>query len=89
MVCFAGAKFEVKYDPLEKLQTGQITELPGHRQAHAFFPKPALNGMLSVFEQWVIDGNFDLPEENSLNRRFPEIKTLTAKGLLEQFWKGK
>ncbi|KAH9203413.1 hypothetical protein DL95DRAFT_399366, partial [Leptodontidium sp. 2 PMI_412] len=44
-----GSKFQVSYDPIEKLQKGEITELPSHVQVYPFFPKPALQGMLALF----------------------------------------
>lgn len=43
----------------------------------------------AVFENWLVDGFYDLPKENTLNEKFPAIKTLTVKEMVEQNWKGR
>lgn len=39
-------KFTVAYDSLEKLQKGQVTELPGHVAVYPFFPRSDFNSLL-------------------------------------------
>ncbi|KAF4534428.1 NmrA-like family protein [Lasiodiplodia theobromae] len=84
-----GCKFEVHYDSLEKLQELQVTELPGHKHLYPYTPKEQLQRLFAIFFQWAVGGHFDLPYEQSLNARFPEIKTVKAKEMLEEAWKGK
>ncbi|PVH81493.1 NAD(P)-binding protein [Cadophora sp. DSE1049] len=84
-----GRSFTINYDDLEKLKTSQVTELPSHVPVYPFFPKEKLQHVFAVFGQWVAAGFFDLPVENSLNAKFPDIKTLTVKEMLDQTWKGK
>lgn len=50
-------------------------------------PKEKLQPILATFGRWTIAGNFNLPEEEALNRRFPEIKPLTVRDVLEKRWK--
>ncbi|KAF1955369.1 NAD(P)-binding protein [Byssothecium circinans] len=83
-----GDKFTVTYDPEEKLRRGEITELPSHQQLYEFIPKPMLTGIFSVFGLWAIHGVMYVPKEGSLNEKFPEIRTTTAKEVISN-WKGK
>ncbi len=82
-----GEKIEVTYDSVELLKSGKITELPGHVYAYDFFPKEALQGMLSQFGLLFEQGVFDFQPEQSLNDLFPEIKPKSARDVLEIGWK--
>ncbi|KAF2501481.1 NAD(P)-binding protein [Lophium mytilinum] len=84
----AGSKFKVTYDSVEKLQRGEITELPSHPDSYEYFPKPDLAGLLAKFGLWVVNGLMYVPKEGSLNERFPEITTTTVKEVVGA-WKGK
>lgn len=84
-----GSKFEVHYDGTEKLKSGEITELPSHIASYSFFPKEMLQPLYAAFGLLMATGRFNMPEEKTLNKKFPEIKTLKAKELLEQAWKSK
>ncbi|RFU28645.1 hypothetical protein B7463_g7672, partial [Scytalidium lignicola] len=83
-----GAKFTVTYDSIEKLEKGEITELPAHAIAYAFYPKERLQGLLCLFGRYVIEGKFDMPKDKALNSKFPNIQTLKVKDVVE-LWKGK
>ncbi|KAJ9412442.1 hypothetical protein QL093DRAFT_2570532 [Fusarium oxysporum] len=52
-----GDKFEITYDSVELLESGKVTELPGHIPVYPFFPKEALQGMLAelgiLFDQGI------------------------------------
>ncbi|GKT89100.1 nmrA-like family protein [Colletotrichum tofieldiae] len=84
-----GSKFNVTYDSVDKLKTGQVTELPSHIPVYPFFPKEALQGMVSVFGLWFNDGTFDVPPSGTktLNEIFPGIKAWTVKDILNTAWK--
>ncbi|KAK4155293.1 isoflavone reductase [Chaetomidium leptoderma] len=82
-----GTKFKVAYDSREKLERGEITELPGQIPLYPFFPKPAQDAIGAAFGLWCEDGVFDHKPAKFLNETFPEIKPLTAKALLEKAWK--
>ncbi|EGU84206.1 hypothetical protein FOPG_12428 [Fusarium oxysporum f. sp. conglutinans race 2 54008] len=82
-----GSKFTVSYDALEKLQKGEVTELPSHRESYVFFPKPALRGFLSLLGRYVVEGRFDIPSDKALNAKFTEIQTLKVKEAIE-LWRG-
>jgi len=83
-----GSKFNITYDSVEKLQRGEITELPSHRYLYEYIPKPLLGGLLSKFGLWTVNGMMHVPKEGSLNERFPEIETTTVREVLGA-WKGK
>ncbi|RKK09842.1 hypothetical protein BFJ66_g14995 [Fusarium oxysporum f. sp. cepae] len=78
-----GDKFEVTYDSVDLLKSGKITELPSHEALYPFFPKPELQGMLAQFGILFDQGAMDFQPEKSLNDIFPEIKTVTARDVLE------
>jgi hypothetical protein len=76
----------VTYDSVENLQKGEVTELPSHVPAYEHIPKAFLQAFFSKFGLYIAKGLLDLPQENSLNKKFPDIKPLTVKEVLE-FWK--
>ncbi|PGG95147.1 hypothetical protein AJ79_08200 [Helicocarpus griseus UAMH5409] len=82
-----GTKFNVTYDNEEKLKTFQVTELPSHTPLYPFYPKVQLQYFLAVYGRWADAGHFDLPEKDTLNARFPQIRAMSMTELLEQGWK--
>ncbi|KAK1763389.1 hypothetical protein QBC33DRAFT_550029 [Phialemonium atrogriseum] len=82
------SKFSVAYDSKEKLKQGHITELPSHPLAYSYFPKPVLQSVFATFGLYVIQGLFKMPEERSLNRLFPDVKTKKVSEVINA-WKGK
>ncbi|KAF7177894.1 hypothetical protein CNMCM7691_006370 [Aspergillus felis] len=82
-----GVKFNITYDNEEMLKNSQVTELPSHPSIYPFLPKEHLQHILAVFGFWTAVGDFDLPEEDTLNSRFPNIKTRTVHEVLGQGWK--
>ncbi|KAF5008664.1 hypothetical protein FDECE_5076 [Fusarium decemcellulare] len=83
-----GSKFDVAYDSVEKLNRGEMTELPSHTSVYSMIPKETIQGNFSKYSLYALDGLFDFPEENTLNAKFPEIKTMTMADMLG-FWRGK
>jgi hypothetical protein len=79
-----GIPFEVQYDPIEKLEKGEVTELPSHKEelANSPFPEPLARQILALLGRWTIEGQFDVLVEASLNRMFPNIKPLTVRDVL-------
>jgi hypothetical protein len=65
-----------------------MTELPSHPAVYPFFPKPMFQQYFSKFGLYVTAGLFDLPEDRSLNKKFPEIKPMTVREMLGA-WVGK
>jgi hypothetical protein len=82
-----GTKFNVAYDDQEKLGSFQVTELPSHSALYSFLPKENLQYILAVFGRWTAAGDFDLPVNDTLNSRFPEIEARTLRQVMEQGWK--
>ncbi|GME61320.1 putative nmra-like family protein [Neofusicoccum parvum] len=83
-----GTKFKVHYEDPEKLERFEVMKLPGHEAAAEIMPWGHLRHFCGVFENWLVQGYYNLPTENTLNERFPDIKTLTVKEMVEQNWKG-
>lgn len=79
-----GEKFTIVHDSMEKLQSGEITELPSHPALYQYYPKPVLQAFFASFEVMFEKGAFDLGVKGSLTERFPEIKPRKVKELLEE-----
>ncbi|PYH37835.1 NmrA-like family protein [Aspergillus neoniger CBS 115656] len=77
-----GVKFDVT-----KLKASKITELPGHVKSYSKFPKDRLQWFLAIVETWMTTGQARISRQGSLNEMFPEIKPLTARQMMEQYWK--
>ncbi|KAI9930259.1 hypothetical protein MW887_012072 [Aspergillus wentii] len=43
-------KFDIHYDPIDKLRQFEITELPGHQALYSHFPQKAFQWFMSIFE---------------------------------------
>ncbi|PNP53746.1 hypothetical protein THARTR1_05870 [Trichoderma harzianum] len=82
------SKFSVTYDSVEKLEKGEVSELPSNAAEYKYLPKHVLQAYFSKFGQYIIAGLFDIPAEKSLNKVFPEVKTTTVEEVLG-LWKGK
>jgi len=78
----------VTYDPIEKLEKGEMTELPSHISLYPFRPKPVIQARFSMFGVLGSNGLMYLPEEKTLNKKFPEIKTTSVREIVSA-WKGK
>ncbi|KAJ4256889.1 hypothetical protein NW762_008985 [Fusarium torreyae] len=82
-----GTNFDVSYDSIDKLKQGQITELPGHVPTYPFFPKEALQSILAGVSLMMAEGSLDYETPKTLNERFPSIKTMKVREMLEQAWR--
>ncbi|KAI6772763.1 hypothetical protein HG530_003721 [Fusarium avenaceum] len=81
-----GDKFSVTYDSVEKMEKGELTELPGHVRMYSRVPKAILQKVMSVYGLWSEKGAFNLDESRTLNQRFPDIKPTSVKAFLEEAW---
>jgi hypothetical protein len=84
-----GVKFNVTYDTVESLKTGDVTELPSHQTMHSFLPKEQLRGILATFGLMFDSGLFDLKPQHTIDQDFPGIKARNMKELMTEAWKGK
>jgi hypothetical protein len=50
-------------------------------------PKPILQLYFSKFGLYIMAGLFKIPEDRALNKEFPDIETLTIKGVAD-LWRG-
>ncbi|RBR16167.1 hypothetical protein FVER53590_13505 [Fusarium verticillioides] len=76
-----GSKFDVAYDPAEKLEKGEVTELPFNKNA-ADLPQKVLEGLMSLWGLYVLEGKYDLPTDKALNNVFPDIQPLKVEDVL-------
>jgi hypothetical protein len=77
----------VVYDDLDNLKRGEVTELPSQAWFYSVLPREVAQAICCAFGIWVDRGDLDLDEGMSLNKKFPELKTMKLKELLEKAWK--
>lgn len=79
---FIGSKFDVSYDPPEKLQKGEVTSLPSN-EGTPDFPRQVLEGLMSFWGLYALEGKYDMPTDKAINKVFPDIQPLKVKDVLE------
>ena len=74
----------MQYDSIEKLQRGELTELPAYTSdlVHSQFPEAVMRGLLALLGSWVVKGLYNVPDEMALNHKFPEIKPVSIRSML-------
>lgn len=80
-----GKMFQVVYDSADKIRQGDVTVPP--MPADTGYSSEELKEMTVLVSRLTIAGVFDLPHENRLNKRFPDIKTTKIKDFLQNTWK--
>ncbi|KAK5788568.1 hypothetical protein VI817_009526 [Penicillium citrinum] len=78
-----GEKFDVTYDSIEQIEKGNVTnpQMP----SDLGYSEEELTELTALVSRLVVNGVFELPEENRLNELFPEVKPITMKDFLEKF----
>lgn len=79
-------KFTVVHDPVDKLEKGEITELPCHKDAYGYFPKEVLQPMFAGFGLMFERGVFEVDPDYDLGKKFPGVKARSIDALIEQGW---
>lgn len=80
---------------MEKLKSGEVTPIPGNKAHAALYSTPEFDAyplVLSMFAgigTAIVSGHLDVPENESLNAEFPDIKTTKVVEFIEQYWTGK
>ncbi|KAM0562002.1 hypothetical protein ACHAPJ_002444 [Fusarium lateritium] len=81
-----GDKFSVTYDSVEKLEKGEVTELPGHISMYTRVPKAIFHRVQAAYGLWSEKGAFDLDASKTLNDAFPDIEPISVKDFMEEAW---
>lgn len=53
---------------------------------YPFFPKLALQGLMSMFGKWIALGRADIPADETLNKKYPGIQPKTIPEVIA-LWK--
>ena len=79
-----GIKIEPKYDSIDTLRQGKITELPGHTHMYPYFAKEALQGLLASLELMITKGAYDFKGKSTVTQeKLSEVKPRKMRELLE------
>lgn len=76
-----GRKFRVTYDSVDQIKAGNVTIPPMPRGTE--YPEDELKEVTALVSRLTVHGVFNLPKENRLNERFPDMKPITMKEFLE------
>ncbi|KAE9582672.1 hypothetical protein CGMCC3_g1354 [Colletotrichum fructicola] len=82
---YHNAKFEVIYDDVEKLKSGDATLVSIPNESSGI-PVALLKQMTVAFSLMVVSGVCALPKEGRLNDMFPELRLTTVEELLAKAW---
>ncbi|CVL06876.1 uncharacterized protein FMAN_11970 [Fusarium mangiferae] len=77
-------KFDVSYDPAEKLEKGEVTELPFNKNA-TDFPQKVLEGLMSHWGIYASKGKYDMLMDKALNNVFTSIQLLKVEDVMEMW----
>ncbi|KAF4312024.1 Cytochrome P450 [Botryosphaeria dothidea] len=80
-----GEMFEMRYDSVEELRAGRVTELPANRARYGVVPKQLLDGLLCVWGIAFCEGWFDFPGD-TVAELFPDMKTTKFEELMRRCW---
>ncbi|PTB40149.1 uncharacterized protein TrAFT101_004809 [Trichoderma asperellum] len=90
-----GVKFRVAYDSVEKLKGGEVTPIPGNKAHAALYSTPEFDAYPLVLAMFagigmaIVSGHLDVPEGESLNAEFPDIKTTKVVEFIKKYWSGR
>jgi len=90
-----GVKFNVTYNPLEKLVGGSIVPIPANRAHADIYSSPGFDAYPLIIEMFaglgeiMASGGADITVEESLNKEFPDIETIKVVEFIEKYWTGK
>ncbi|KAK6824908.1 NAD(P)-binding protein [Apiospora arundinis] len=82
-----GSKFTVVVDTMDKLKSGQVSELPGHKDMYAFLPRDKLQATFSGVCRMCADGGFDFEASPLLAESFLDSKPQKVRESLLEAWK--
>lgn len=54
----------------------------------AKYPAEEVKETTALVSRLTVNGVFDLPKENRMNARFPDVRPITMKEFLEKAWRG-
>jgi hypothetical protein len=78
----------VTYDSIEQINTGDVT-VPPSLDDTANDSIDELKEVTALCSRLIVNGVFQFPKENRLNARFPDVRPITMRELLEKCWKGR
>lgn len=80
-----GEKWEVTYDPIDKLEQGQATLFEQPEGSYGL-PEDATRSMMAEFGVMAVKGIMDITGEGLRNDVFPEVHPITVEALMQKAW---
>lgn len=77
-----GVKFKVVYDELEKLERGEVTDLPGHEEIYEVMGREAVRGMSALFGIGFERGFFNFGS----HQKVTDVTAKTVRELVREAW---
>jgi len=85
MVGMIGAKWEVTYDPIDKLEQGQATLLEQPEDSYEL-PEDVTRAMVAEWGVMAVKGVMDITREGLRNDVFPDVHPITVEALMQKAW---
>jgi hypothetical protein len=76
----------VTYDSVNQIAVGNVTNPP--MPSDVDYSQEEITEVTALVSRLTVNGVFELPKENRLNDKFPDIQPITMKKLLEDSWGG-
>ncbi|KAB2105737.1 hypothetical protein AG0111_0g6389 [Alternaria gaisen] len=80
-----GEKWEVTYDPIDKLEQGQATLFEQPEGSYGL-PEDATRSMMAEFGVMAVKGIMDITGEGLRNDVLPEVHPITVEALMQKAW---
>lgn len=80
-----GAKWEVTYDPIDKLEQGQATLLEQPEDSYEL-PEDATRAMVAEWGVMTVKGAMDITRVGLRNDVFPDVHPITVEALMQKAW---
>lgn len=81
----AGNPFEVHYDSLDRINSGDVTVPPMPDGTE--YAESETKEVTALVSRLTVNRVFDLPKEGRLNARFPDVQPVTMKQFLIDAWR--
>jgi hypothetical protein len=81
-----GKKFQTTYDSVDQINAGNVTVPP---MPSAMGSPEELKEVTALVSRLTVSGVFDMPKEDRMSDRFPEVRPVKIKKFLENCWAGK
>lgn len=82
-------RFKVTYNDISELQQNRMEDIPAWRKLYETYPKEIFIEMFSAFGLAMALGDVNFDQAQSLNVKYPDIKTTKLRDIISKYWTGR